>query len=110
MEKVKVGINGFGRIGRQVFRALHKSYRDRVEVVAINDLCKAEDNFLLAEYDTVYGRGHLEAKVNGNEVTVGDWQIHCFAERDPKKLSWKDYGVDVVVESTGVFRKAALFL
>ncbi len=106
MSKVKVGINGFGRIGRQVFRALHDKYRDQVEVVAINDLFDAATNFHLAEYDSVYGRGHLDAKVDGNEVTVGDWKIHCFAERDPKQLKWGDYGVDVVVESTGIFRNA----
>lgn len=106
MSKVKVGINGFGRIGRQVFRALNEKYRDKVEVVAINDLYDAETNFQLAEYDSVYGRGNLNAKVNGNEVEVGDWKIHCFAERDPKNIKWGDYGVDVVVESTGIFRNA----
>ena len=104
MPKVKVAINGFGRIGRQVFRALHQSYRDKVEVVAINDLYDAEQNFHLAEYDSVYGRGHLNAKVNGNDVQVGDWNIHCFAERDPKALK---FGADIVVESTGIFRKAS---
>ncbi len=107
MEKVKVGINGFGRIGRQVFRALHQSYRDRVEVVAINDLCDAETCFQLAEYDSVYGRGNLNAVVDGTEVKVGDWKVHCFAEPDPKNLKWGDYGVEVVVESTGRFRTAA---
>lgn len=106
MSKVKVGINGFGRIGRQVFRALHEKYRDQVEVVAINDLFDADTNFHLAEYDSVYGRGNLNAKINGNEVEVGDWKIHCFAERDPKNIKWSDYGVDVVVESTGIFRNA----
>ncbi len=106
MSKVKVGINGFGRIGRQVFRALNEKYRDQVEVVAINDLYDAETNFHLAEYDSVYGRGNLNAKVDGNEVTVGDWKIHCFSERDPKQIKWGDYGVDVVVESTGIFRNA----
>jgi len=106
MNKVKVGINGFGRIGRQVFRALHGKYKDQVEVVAINDLFDAATNFHLAEYDSVYGRGHLDAKVNGNEVQVGDWSIHCFAERDPKQLKWSGYGVDIVVESTGIFRNA----
>ncbi|MBQ7585285.1 MAG: type I glyceraldehyde-3-phosphate dehydrogenase [Desulfovibrionaceae bacterium] len=107
MSKVKVAINGFGRIGRQVFRALHKSYRDRVEVVAINDLCDAAENFHLAEYDSIYGRGHLNAQVNGTEVEVGDWKIHCYAERDPKALTWSDFGVDIVVESTGVIRKGS---
>ncbi len=106
MSNVKVGINGFGRIGRQVFRALHERYKDQVEVVAINDLFDAETNFHLAEYDSVYGRAHLDAKIDGDTVTVGDWKIHCFAERDPKQIKWGDYGVDVVVESTGIFRTA----
>ena len=101
MTKVRVGINGFGRIGRQVFRALHQRYQDRVEVVAINDLFDAETNFHLLEYDSVYGRAWLDARVDGQEAAVGDWKIHCFAERDPANLRWSDYGVDVVVESTG---------
>lgn len=107
MSKVRVGINGFGRIGRQVFRALHQHYKDRVEVVAINDLFDAETNFHLLEYDSVYGRAWLDARVEGQEAVVGDWKIHCFAERDPGNLRWADYGVDVVVESTGIFRKAS---
>ena len=106
MQKVRVGINGFGRIGRQVFRALHAKYQDKVEVVAINDLFDAETNFHLLEYDTNYGRAHLDAVVEGDNATVGDWKIHCFAERDPKLLTWGAYGVDVVVESTGIFRSA----
>ena len=106
MQKVRVGINGFGRIGRQVFRALHAKYQDTVEVVAINDLFDAETNFHLLEYDTNYGRAHLDAVVEGDNATVGDWKIHCFAERDPKLLTWGAYGVDVVVESTGIFRSA----
>ena len=105
MAKVRVGINGFGRIGRQVFRALHQSYRDRVEVVALNDLYDAKTNFELAEYDSCYGRAHLDAQVDGQEAKVGDWNIHCFAERDPKNLKWGDYGVDIVIESTGLFRE-----
>ena len=107
MKKVRVGINGFGRIGRQVFRALRQSYADRVEVVAINDLFDATTNFQLLEYDSVYGRAFLDAQVDGQEVKVGDWNIHCFAERDPHQLSWGQHGVDVVVESTGIFRKAS---
>ena len=104
---IKVGINGFGRIGRQVFRALRQSYADRVEVVAINDLFDATTNFQLLEYDSVYGRAFLDAQVDGQEVKVGDWNIHCFAERDPHQLAWGQYDVDVVVESTGIFRKAS---
>ncbi|MDR3357495.1 MAG: type I glyceraldehyde-3-phosphate dehydrogenase [Desulfovibrio sp.] len=106
MKKINVGINGFGRIGRQVFRALHKTYRDYARVTAVNDLFDAGANFHLAEYDSVYGRGYLDARVDGTEVGVGDWKIHCFAERDPANLAWRDHGVDVVVESTGIFRSA----
>ena len=106
MNKIRVAINGFGRIGRQVFRALHAAYQDKAEVVAINDLFDADTNFHLLEYDTVYGPAHLNAEVDGTEAKVGDWNIHCFAERDPKMLTWENYGVDVVVESTGIFRSA----
>ena len=84
MRKVRVGINGFGRIGRQVFRAIHGKYRDQAEIVAINDLFDAETNFHLLEYDTNYGRAHLDARVDGDNAVVGDWNIHCFAERDPQ--------------------------
>ena len=107
MGKVRVGINGFGRIGRQVLRAIKKNYSDRVEVVALNDLYDAKTNFMLAEYDSAYGRGNLNAEVDGQEVKIGDWNIHCFAERNPADLKWGDYGVDIVVESTGLFRNAA---
>ena len=106
MGKVKVGINGFGRIGRQVFRALKEKYGDDVEVVAINDLTDAETNFHLAEYDSVYGHVDLDAKIDGDNVKVGDWNIHCFSEPKPENIKWGDYGVDVVVESTGRFRSA----
>ena len=106
MQKVRVGINGFGRIGRQVFRALYGKYRDTVEVVAINDLFDAETNFHLLEYDTNYGRAEFDAVVEGDNAAVGEWNIHCFAERDPNQLNWGAYGVDVVVESTGIFRSA----
>jgi glyceraldehyde 3-phosphate dehydrogenase len=104
MNKTRVAINGFGRIGRQVFRALHQNYKDKVEVVAINDLYDAATNFHLLEFDTNYGKAPFSPKVDGNKVTVDDWKLTSFAERDPKKLPWKDLGVDVVVESTGIFR------
>ena len=101
---VKVAINGFGRIGRLAFRQMFGA--EGYEVVAINDLFDAETNFHLLEYDTNYGRANLDAVVEGDNATVGDWKIHCFAERDPKLLTWGAYGVDVVVESTGIFRSA----
>ena len=106
MNKIRIGINGFVRIGRQVFRAVHGAYGDRAEIVAINDLFDAETNFHLLEYDTNYGQAHLDARVEGNVAHVGDWEIRCFAERDPKQLPWGSLGVDVVVESTGIFRSA----
>lgn len=106
MDKVRIGINGFGRIGRQVFRALHAMYRDTAEVTAVNDLFDAETNFHLLEYDTNYGRAHLDAQVDGDHVAVGEWNITCLAERDPQNLPWGKLGVDIVIESTGIFRSA----
>ncbi len=106
MSKTRVAINGFGRIGRQVFRALYANYKDKIEVVAINDLFDAETNFHLLEYDSVYGRAFMDAKVEGDKVRIDDWNVHCFAERDPKMLTWGDHGVDIVIESTGIFRSA----
>ena len=106
MDKVRIGINGFGRIGRQVFRALHARYRDTAEVVAVNDLFDAQTNFHLLEYDTNYGRAHLDAVVEGDRVAVGEWTVTCLAERDPHNLPWGKLGVDIVVESTGIFRSA----
>lgn len=106
MARVRVAINGFGRIGRQVFRALHARYRDQVEVVAVNDLYDTKTNFHLLEYDTVYGRANLNAQVSEKQAVIGDWTVNCYAERDPKKLPWGDNGVDIVVESTGIFRSA----
>ncbi len=106
MKKVKVAINGFGRIGRQVFRALYGSFQDNVEIVAINDLCDAKTNFHLLEYDSVYGRANMNPVVEGDTAHVGPWNVYCFSERDPKKLDWKKFGVDIVVESTGIFRSA----
>ncbi|ABM29402.1 type I glyceraldehyde-3-phosphate dehydrogenase [Nitratidesulfovibrio vulgaris] len=106
MRKTRIGINGFGRIGRQVFRAIHERYGDKAEVVAINDLFDAATNFHLLEYDTNYGRAPFTPEVDGNMARVGDWQVTCFAQRDPAQLIWGDVGVDVVIESTGIFRSA----
>jgi glyceraldehyde 3-phosphate dehydrogenase len=106
MSTVKVAINGFGRIGRQVFRALYQDYRDKAEVVAINDLAAAATNFHLLQYDSIYGNMPFNAAIDGSNAQVGPWKIHCYAERDPQKLDWGKYGVDIVVESTGIFRSA----
>jgi glyceraldehyde 3-phosphate dehydrogenase len=99
---VRVGINGFGRIGRNFLRAVLKSGAD-VEVVAVNDLGPVEVNAHLLRYDSTYGRLDHEVKVTEDSISVGDLTIKVFAERDPKALPWGDLGVDVVIESTGIF-------
>ncbi|MCR9265831.1 MAG: type I glyceraldehyde-3-phosphate dehydrogenase [Flavobacteriaceae bacterium] len=101
MSKLKIGINGFGRIGRLVFRATVK--RDNVDVVAINDLLDVEHLAYLLEYDSVHGRfdGTIEIK-DGNLIVDGK-TIRITAERDPKNLKWDEVGADVVAECTGIF-------
>ncbi len=106
MAKVKVGINGFGRIGRQVFKRIMDDFADSMEVVAVNDLYDPETNFHLMEYDTNYGHAGFDISINGDVVSVNDWTVRSLAERDPAKLPWGELGVEVVVESTGVFRSA----
>ncbi|MBC7223626.1 MAG: type I glyceraldehyde-3-phosphate dehydrogenase [Anaerolineae bacterium] len=105
---VKVGINGFGRIGRQVLKAIREKYPDTLQVVAINDLYDVEVNGHLFKYDSNYGiyPGTVEVR-NGNLVIDGD-EITNLAERDPARLPWKDLGVELVIESTGVFRTGPL--
>ncbi|MCH8818467.1 MAG: type I glyceraldehyde-3-phosphate dehydrogenase [Chloroflexi bacterium] len=104
--KTKVGINGFGRIGRQVLRAIRERVSDRVEVVAINDLTDSATNAHLFKYDSSYGpySGTVEAS-NGDLVIDGD-RIQVLSERSPANLPWGDLGVDIVVESTGFFTDA----
>jgi glyceraldehyde 3-phosphate dehydrogenase len=101
---VKVGINGFGRIGRQVLKAMKEKYADEFDVVAVNDLFAPETNAHLFKYDSNFGRytGSVEV-VEGDIIVDGD-RIKVFAERDPAKLPWGDLGVEVVIEATGVFR------
>src|SRR4051812_25541500 len=99
---VRVGINGFGRIGRNFFRAARKAGAD-VEVVAVNDLTSPEINAHLLKYDSTHGTLGDEVKVTGDGIAVGGETIKVFAERDPKALPWGDLGVDVVIESTGIF-------
>src|SRR5688572_4625692 len=102
----KIGINGFGRIGRQLLRAIKERHGDSIEVVAINDLFDAPTNAHLFKYDSTYGpfRGTVEVK-EGNLVVDGK-KITITAERDPGAIRWKDLGVDVVIESTGMFTDA----
>ena len=108
---VKVAINGFGRIGRNVLRALVEQGRDDIEVVAINDLGPVETNAHLLRYDSVHGKFPGEVKVDGDTIDVGRGPIRVTAERDPAKLPWSD--VDIALECTGIFTardKAALHL
>ena len=99
---LRVGINGFGRIGRNFFRAARASGAD-IEVVAVNDLTSPETNAHLLKYDSTHGRLAVEVKVTGEGIAVGDHLIRVFAERDPKALPWGELGCDVVIESTGIF-------
>lgn len=101
---IKIGINGFGRIGRQVYKAIYENYRDVLDVEGINDLWPAETNAHMLKYDSTYGRfpGEVEAK-NGSIYVDGE-KLNTFAERDPAKLPWGELGVDIVLECTGIFR------
>ncbi|WP_226528809.1 type I glyceraldehyde-3-phosphate dehydrogenase [Metabacillus niabensis] len=102
---VKIGINGFGRIGRNVFRAALKN--PNVDVVAVNDLTDANMLAHLLKYDSVHGKLDAEVSVDGNNLVVDGKTIEVSAERDPAKLSWGAQGVEIVVESTGFFTKRA---
>lgn len=105
---IKVGINGYGRIGRNVLRALYESGRNKeIQVVAINDLGDAETNAHLTRYDTAHGRFPGEVKVDGDSMVVNGDRIRVFAQRDPSKLPWGELGVDFVLECTGLFTSKA---
>src|SRR3954447_10721359 len=103
---VRVGINGFGRIGRNVFRAAHESDAD-VEIVAVNDITDAGTLGHLLKYDSVFGPFQGEVSVGDGVLTIDGRDVKVLAERDPANLPWGDLGVDVVVESTGFFTKRA---
>jgi len=103
---IKVAINGYGRIGRNILRALYESNRTgAIKIVAINDLGDAETNAHLTQYDTAHGKFPGSVSVEGGDLVVNGDRIKVCAERDPSKLPWKDLGVDVVIESTGLFTK-----
>jgi glyceraldehyde 3-phosphate dehydrogenase len=110
---VKVAISGFGRIGRNVLRALAESKRTDVHVVAVNDLTTVKENAHLFKYDSVHGRFPGEVKVSDTGFDVGFGPIKVLAEKDPKKLPWNEMGIDLVMECTGIFTdrdKAAVHL
>ncbi len=102
---IKVAINGFGRIGRNVLRALYENgYRDKVEIVAINDLAPIESNAHLLQYDTTHGRFNAKIDYSDDNISVDGISIPAFMQRDPINLPWGDLGVDIVFECTGFFR------
>ncbi len=104
---VKVGINGFGRIGRQVLKAIIETYPNELEVVAVNDLFDSKTNAHLFKYDSNYGIFPGKVEVVDNNLVIDGKTVKTFAEKDPAMLPWKDLGVDIVIESTGVFTDAA---
>ncbi len=106
MAKLRVAINGFGRIGRLVLRAALVSGRDDIEFVAVNDLAPAEQNAYLLEYDSVHGKLPMPVKLDGEYIKVGKQKIKCISERDPSKLPWGKMKIDVVMECTGLFTAA----
>ncbi|GAP65610.1 MAG TPA: type I glyceraldehyde-3-phosphate dehydrogenase [Mizugakiibacter sp.] len=105
---IKVAINGYGRIGRNILRALYESKRtNEIQVVAVNDLGDAETNAHLTQYDTAHGRFPGEVGVDGGDLIVNGDRIKVFAERDPSRLPWGQLGVDAVLECTGLFTSKA---
>ena len=105
---IKVGINGYGRIGRNILRALYEAKRNsQVQIVALNDLGDAKTNAHLTRYDTVHGKFPGEVAVDGDSMIVNGERIRVLAERDPSKLPWGDLGVEFVLECTGLFTSKA---
>ncbi len=102
----KIGINGFGRIGRLVLKAILERYPKELEVVAVNDLAPPETNAHLLKYDSNYGRFPGKVTVEGNNLKVDGSTVRVFAERDPAQIPWKDLGAQIVIESTGLFTQA----
>ena len=107
MANLKVGINGFGRIGRQVTKALFENYRGKFDLVAVNDLSNTATNAHLFKYDSNYGVFPGTVEVADGDLVIDGDRIKVLAEKDPSKLPWGDLGVDVVIESTGIFTDRA---
>jgi glyceraldehyde 3-phosphate dehydrogenase len=100
---VRVAINGFGRIGRNVLRAIVEAGRHDIEVIAVNDLAPVETNAHLLRFDSVHGRFPGEVKVEGDAISCGNGKIKVTAIKDPTQLPWKDLGIDIALECTGIF-------
>jgi len=106
--KIKIGINGFGRIGRQVLKVIIEKHSDAFDVVGINDLVPAATNAHLFKYDSNYGRFGGTVSVEGNDLVINGDKLNVFAQRDPALIPWASVGADIVIESTGLFTKAEL--
>jgi glyceraldehyde 3-phosphate dehydrogenase len=102
----RIGINGFGRVGRLTFRAIKQRHSGKLEVVAINDLADTKTNAHLLKWDTNYGRYPGSVEAGSNSLIVDGKEIKVISERDPASIPWKEYGVDIVIESTGIFTDA----
>lgn len=102
----RIGINGFGRIGRQVLKAINEHHADELEVAAINDLTDTETNAHLLRYDSTYGPYPGTVEATEDAIVVDGKEVKVISERDPAKIPWKDFGIDIVVESTGLFTDA----
>ena len=112
-KKVRIAINGFGRIGRNVARAIYESGRDDVDIVAVNDLGPVETNAHLMRYDSVHGKFPGEVTVSGDRIHIGRESFKVLAERDPKNLPWEEMDIDIAMECTGIFtakEKASMHL
>ena len=102
----RIGINGFGRIGRLTFRAIKQRHNDELEIVAINDLTDTRTNAHLLRWDSTYGPYSGKVEADEDSFTVDGKRVKVLAERDPGKIPWRDYGIDIVIESTGLFTDA----
>ena len=102
----KIGINGFGRIGRLTFRTINQYQKDKLEVVAVNDLTDTETNAHLLKWDSTYGPYPGKVEASEDTIIVDGKQVKVLSERDPGSIPWRDYGVDIVIESTGLFTDA----
>jgi glyceraldehyde 3-phosphate dehydrogenase len=103
----KIGINGFGRIGRLTFRTINHYQKDKLEVVAVNDLTDTKTNAHLLKWDSTYGPYSGKVEASEDTIIVDGKKVKVLSERDPGSIPWRDYGVDIVIESTGLFTDAA---
>ena len=108
MNKIRLGINGFGRIGRQVLKTINRNYKDSLEVVAINDLSDIKTSAHLLKYDSTHGRFQERVEISDHGISINSKPIKFFSEKFPENINWEKEGVEVVIESTGIFTDGKL--